>query len=835
MRLKWLRAVILTGVFFLAIVVFAYITNRGNTDLTADMGGATLPVISFGIEGYEANSLEGYTNEMEIAAMRDTITPANALGDITLHIHSYGNKITSLSYEVFSLDGETSLQKEKIKHPEKSISFLLGGALVPGTEGVMKVTLHTDKGKDIYYYTRVIKSDELFLNQCINFANDFHTKTFDKAQAEILSGALEPDVGGENDSFQEVTIHSDVEHVTWGKLHPTIGKEMRWSIKESNASYTSLLLNYQVTCPKEGSEPELYNVKEFFRVRYEEGTTYLLDYNRTMNQVFKGTTESLNEKGITLGIAPLDLPYITNKNGTIVSFVQERELWNYDQDNDALSLVFSFMDAEGIDARNQNDTHEIHLITMDDNGSTTFVVYGYMNRGKHEGEVGAAVYYYDINKNAVEEKVFIPSTKSFGITQDELGRLVYYNHQKEILYIMTAGTLHKVDMKEEKQEEIVKDLKTGQYVSSDDGHLVAYQMNGELQTATKVSVLNLATGKNHEIEAGKDESIKPLGFVKGDFVYGVSRVEDTGTTVAGQAVLPMYKVEICDGNGKVAKSYSMEQIYILDVFIEGNMITLNRTTKNGTVYTVIPQDYITNNEEKAESNIMLEVLNTDVKESQMRFTFSEGIQDEHPKILKPKQVLFENPTTISFENKDTLTKYYVYGTGKLIGTYDKAGYAIQKANECSGVVISSSQSYVWERGNRELTYELENMEPVRAAEGEGTLSACLRQIIKLEGQEVDVNAELAGGKSPLDVLTEYIQGTAMDLTGCTTEEMLYLIGKGTPVIAMTDSANAVLLTGYGKINVQFMNPATGTVELQPMDIMDEMVAGSGNTFIGYVK
>ena len=38
---------VLTTVFILAVIVSSYVTNRGNTDMSADMGGATLPRISF--------------------------------------------------------------------------------------------------------------------------------------------------------------------------------------------------------------------------------------------------------------------------------------------------------------------------------------------------------------------------------------------------------------------------------------------------------------------------------------------------------------------------------------------------------------------------------------------------------------------------------------------------------------------------------------------------------------------------------------------------------------------------------------------------------------------
>ena len=43
MKEKVKRAGILTFVFLIAVIVFSFLTNQGNADMTADMGGATLP------------------------------------------------------------------------------------------------------------------------------------------------------------------------------------------------------------------------------------------------------------------------------------------------------------------------------------------------------------------------------------------------------------------------------------------------------------------------------------------------------------------------------------------------------------------------------------------------------------------------------------------------------------------------------------------------------------------------------------------------------------------------------------------------------------------------
>lgn len=807
---RLIKAGILAGVFLIAIIVSSLLTNRGTADLTVDLSQPTLPRISFTVQGKNVNALAGHVDEMDITAMRDTITPMEENGTLQMTVDADGNEIQEIHYEVYSLDGADIYKKGEVKDlSDTPIQLDLNGALAEDvSEAVLKVILKVDK-KDVYFYTRIERPDDLAVGECLNFAEDIHTKTFDKKNASELGEYLEPNEEGDNTTFQTVTIHSSSSQLTWGNLAPEISSDVEWSIKESNSVYTSLLAKYQVTCVGDDEEVETYNIKEFFRVRYSGDELYLLDYNRSMNQVFNGNKKVLNENGILLGITSSNVPYETNKNGTIVSFVQERDLWTYNQAADELSLVFSFANKEGHDVRSRYDQHEVRIISVEDNGSTAFAVYGYMNRGEHEGEVGVDVYYFDIDKNAVEEKAFIPSNKSFAIAEDELGKMVYYSHERQMLFVLAGGKLYQVDLEKNKQEVLAENLQEGQYTASDDGHLLAYQTNGSLEKATEIRVLNLKSGKETTVEAKDGETIRPLGFVASDFVYGRQRPADKGRTVAGEELLPMYELEIRDSKNKVVKTYSVEETYISDIFIEENLVTLNRVTKSGDTYTGTNQDYISNNEVRKESNITLESYSTDLKQKQMRLTYADGIEDQSPKILRPKQVMLEKAVTIAFDGKIKSDKYYVYGMGDLIEIYDKAAYAIQKAEQVSGVVISSEQSYIWEKGNRDLVYYTD-AQAFKRADDQSSFEACEEQMKQYNAKRVN-------------------------LTGCTLSQVLYVINKGLPVIAMTDSSHAILLTGYSTTDVTYIDPDSGEEYTVSVNDMEAMTAGSGNTFIGYVK
>lgn len=834
MKEKVKRAGILTFVFLIAVIVFSFLTNQGNADMTADMGGATLPRIQIVSGEYEINPLVGYVSEMNVGKMRSTITPVDFQSGITLRIEEGVLPIKALTYEVCSSDGKEILYKEKRKEIGEEPSLTFPGLELADREAILKLTLHTEK-QDIYYYTRICTKEGTDSDACLAFAERFHNMTFGKENTESIAAYLENGTeDDETENLQKVTIHSDAEHLTWGELRPQIKGEVSRSIKEISGNYMTIVYDYEVECAGEQDETEVYQIREYLKVRYAEGTEYLLDYERTMEQELDASGNVLDNNGILLGIAKEELPYMANEAGTIVSFVQAGELWNYNQSQDALSLVFSFADSEGYDIRNLCKEHEIQIVSVNEQGDTTFKVIGYMNRGEHEGEVGTAIYFVDIEKNFVEEKAFIPDNISSEILLKEQEQLVYYNEQQEVLYAMKEGTLYKVDLEKGKKEALVENLEKDQYVSSKDGRLLAYQTVSSLENAEEVKVLDFVTGKERTVTCSSGEFIRPLGFISEDFVYGIGRKEDAGAFVTGEHVCPMYKLEIRDTDNEVVKTYQADQVYVTGVTVEEKMLILDRVVKNESVYTAVAKDYITSNEEVEKSNISVETYTSDEKERQVRIKYESGISDKKPKLLKPKQVLFENPVLIPFEEEGEAEVFYTYGKGKLLGIYASAADAIRQANENQGLVVSESQKYVWERGNRSLVYDIAGVDLSPYQEG-NTLAAALNRLFAYEGKTVDAAGEMAAGKKPIEILQEQFLGNVLDLHGCSPEELCYILGKGTPIIAMTDLNNAVLLIGYNDSMITYVKPDTGEKVSVPYEELEALTVASGNTYLGYLK
>ena len=264
--------------------------------------------------------------------------------------------------------------------------------------------------------------------------------------------------------------------------------------------------------------------------------------------------------------------------------------------------------------------------------------------------------------------------------------------------------MYQVDLKKNKQTTLAENLKEGQYAVSDDGHLMAYQSEGDKSGGTVIQVMNLSSLETNTVEAASGEKISPLGFVNGDFIYGKMKSEDAGKKASGESITPMYELEIRNSKNKKVASYSFvdKGIYISDILIDDNMVTLNRVEKSGDIYNVTSQEFITNNEERKDTAIKIEVYTTALMEKQMRITFAEGAGEKSVKVIRPNQLASKNELEMVLADNSESVKYYVYGVGELAGIYDKASYAIQKAQKISGVVISSDQKYVWEKGNPDL-------------------------------------------------------------------------------------------------------------------------------------
>ena len=111
----------------------------------------------------------------------------------------------------------------------------------------------------------------------------------------------------------------------------------------------------------------------------------------------------------------------------MIAFVNQGNLYSYHLNTNHFVHVFGFYKNHETDLRNINQEHEIQILKVDESGNITYMLYGYMNRGKHQSEVGIQVGLYNALLNTTEELIFIPYEKSFAILEKEMQQLNYIN------------------------------------------------------------------------------------------------------------------------------------------------------------------------------------------------------------------------------------------------------------------------------------------------------------------------------------------------------------------------------------------------------------------------
>lgn len=778
---------------------------------------------------------------MDGTAMRDTITPLREDLTLPVIIRTFQNQIEGISYEVRSMDMQRLIENGEIsafsqKNGEVKVELQFENILEQDTEYVLIFQVVSD-GKPVYYYTRIIREKDYYTRESLDFVMKFHTQTFDKAQAENLATYLEPDGKADNTTLQKVTIHSSLSQVSWGDFAGKRLEEPVPSIKEMGSSYNTIVLRYVVTAAGDKGEVEYYNVEEYYRVRYNSinSRMYLLNYERNMNQIFRGENGIVDNNRLLLGIASANVKYKANEKGNIISFVQEGELWLYNSDSHELSQVFSFLDPEGISERENNGQHEIQIMRIDETGSMDFVVYGYMNRGHHEGQTGIGVYHYDSLGNTVEEELFLPSNRSYEMLKADWGQ-IFYASDGNMFYLLADGKLYKIDLSSRKAEIVISELSSGSYAVSQDGRYIAWQKGGENLTNT-LKIMDLEGEEVRTIKGKGAEYLKPVGFVESDFVYGTVRAKDVAADHAGNSRFPMYKVTIADKNSKIIKEYQKEGYYVSNAYVEQDTIFLNRETRTEYGWTPAEQDTIKNQQLATNRLISVDTMVTEKKQTQVLLALpdQEAELARNPQVKVPREVVLEEEREVELQTDRQEENYYIYSGGKILMSTSSVTDAVQRADENMGVVVGARQKYIWRRG-RNTSQPMIGPGTVDAQVlSENSVARCLTYLLKTEELSIDVEDLLARGETPREILTEALADQkVLDLSGCSVNQVLYYVSLGTPVFAMVGQ-EAVLIVGYDEHNTILYRSGENEARKMGLQDSDAFFGGAGNIFLGYIE
>ena len=680
MSKKVIKPIVLIVVFIAALITFCITTNKGNKDMTTKQADATLPVMSFNLDKIKINTLHGYTTEMDPTKMRDCVIPISDDRKLSLSISTYGMAVDRISYKIRSMDGKRLVADDEISSFSNKDNTIQADVNMPNvmdenTEYLLVFTI-TSGQDNVYYYSRIMQTDGKAAAKVVEFAKKFHDETFIKDDKSFFTTYMETTTGDRN-TLAHVDLTSTVSQITWGSMAAAQYTNPVIALKEINDSYDVVTIDYVMSCVDGKGETEYYNVREYFRLRQTESRMYVLNYERTANQIFNSENSFISDSGsVMLGIRSSEAEYRANEAGSVICFVQEGDLYSYDINNGMIIKVFSFRDAEGIDERENWNHHDIKIVSVDEAGSIDFVVYGYMNRGTHEGEVGTGVYHYDGLAHTIDEEAFIPSKTSYEVLKAEMGKMLYLNEKNEF-YLMMDDSLYRINLGSMSVKKVVEGLSTGSYCASESNRYFAWVDSANQYSSNTIKVMDLKSGKTFEVKKGDDQYLRPLGFIGEDFIYGQANAADVVSDAAGNTTFPMNGLIILDTSDQSElKTYTPSGGYVEKISVDGYTVTIDLIAQNNGVYAEIGQDTIMNREADSKQKIALDTSQSDTKLTVSAISIAGGKKPDKLKQLTAQMTINSHDTAVDLKFDDNTVHFYVYAKGDVIFASDNISDAI---------------------------------------------------------------------------------------------------------------------------------------------------------------
>lgn len=800
-------------VIFIVASVLTYILTIGktvNTSNTHSMDEAGLPTVYMSSEsGMKYNYLHGYTGEVNELQIHDAITPIDDSRELDIYVKQYGCAVSGVSYELWTVDMNTLVERsEGVDYSGKDgvifATLEFKNLINKGQEYLLKIRLNTESYEEVCYYTRLVKLDDASVDNRLNYVDTFSENTRKDETLGRVTAKLEPNSSGDNTNLGRVNIHSKLSQVGFANLLPEMLTARQFTITEIDETRTSIVVTYK-TSTSDSTGDFSYNVREFYRIyQPSSSVTYVYNFERWMNQVFN-PSKAINSKGeIYLGIrSDAEVNMKSSSNGNMTAFEVDGTLWVFSAVKNSFSKVFSFGEEDTDGIREEYNNFGIKILNVYNNGNVDFLVYGYMNRGQHEGEIGISVFKYESTGRTSKEIIFIPRTDSFEIIANDVNELAYLTSEN-VFYMYSNGAVYYLDCNT--KEYMITDMKVIPELSqvNEGQSIYVYQTGDDMNKCKEMKILYLSTGEIYSLKSDSNEYIKMLGYIDGNIVYGKSFSDMLYVDSEGKEMLPLYTIIIMDKDRNVVRRYGESNIYVIDATFTSEQIVFDRVIRNEDgIFSITHSDALLSGSESSKKTLEVITDETDFRQKEQYISMIVGGNGK-ASVFDCKYEYNDNSNVmISDIYKQTTQYYYAYTYGELAKLCNSLGEAVNIANSGAGVVVNSEAVRVWDR-YKPTSYKFTLTEEYK----------------KLDNVTV----------------YEYIianKGTDKDLSGNPIDAAVYFLAKGNPIIAKTGNSSYELVYQYDSKNVFTYDLGTHTDKSYTKDKFDQIIKSYESILIIY--
>lgn len=881
-----IRIIVMAVFFVITIFLVDKFQNRQYKNLAMEMENATLPLVYVDYEGRYINCLHGYTTVVDTTMLRDCITPVTDDKKVTFAVDDKNGYAKTYSYELWSISGDSLIENGDLTSDTEENGYRIFDIdirmdIKPDTEYMLIFKLDGADGQTVRYYTRIVVNDNYHASELLDFVEQFNASTFDyeaNEEGSFIYPYMQAYKGQDDDSLSmgHLNLTSSYKELVWSGVNPVRITSIIPQIKEIDVNYAVIELDYVTTAENTDGESDYYSIKEYYRVSYKEpeteddtetatgaedaeasedtgeadnaGTISVMNFDRYIDEYFNRTGVDNKNNVYEIGVV-LDkkLDYRYSSDNKKIGFVRNGQLWLYNYSENQISMVFGFWMDDVENVRNTYNNYGINMISMDDDGNMIFAVYGYMNRGAHEGKLGISLCSYDAAEQEVTELVFAECNEPYAAMKDEVSRLTYYDGTN--FYFMLGNKVNCINVEEKQLSYYVDHVSLDHVYVSDDMQVMAYDSSDQAADNATLTLVNFATEQTYTLDAGAGKSLVCYGFKNRDLIYGICNTADSDISIDKDSFakknlsekvysrIPSYKLFIVDENGNQIKEYQKDDNYIIDISVEDDLIYMTKGSKKTDSFRLAEDDFITYKESDDVKRIDITTKTTSGI-AKLYFTVPSNIYLTYiPYLNITKNTVGDRSSDMLITVEDEYAGYMVYDNLGLTGIYEKAGDAINRATQIAGIVVSKDGEIVYRQSEMQAYNTIaSSIYHQSSGSVDASLWDCVYMTLIYEGvTDLTYEDMKASGTDPVQVLTELGKYPGADISGISLDLVFGYISNGIPVISRINDGRYVMVVSYNSEAVRYYDPVLDTEVRVSRKEYEAAMSQGNNELYSYVQ
>lgn len=795
---KYSKYVIFVFVFIVAIIYYTFHSNISMKNMlsnTDSIPESTLPRIYVEAGNEKINQLRAYKDETVNGVFNETLTIVPEDRKLILDIYDLNISLKGIAYEVRDKYTDALVERTQLENKDledlktyQRATLRIQNLIGRDQEYNLKIRIESTQQK-LYYYTTIVWLSSNKVNETLALARDFVEKSFNKTTGMVLINYMESNANADINQLNEVTLSSNYDQITWGSAYlatnSTVNKENLNMSLDSEIEFT--LLDAKTYCyiinaeyltksvDEKGKVNYYHNINEYV-FRTIDNKVLVMKYKRTTEEYLDINNLTVSGKRLYLGITNKNnLNIIKSNNKKYITFVKQKELYVYNDETNTISRFFTFRNEKDKTFKNIYDKYDVKVLKVTDEGNINFLVYGYQNRGRNEGQIGIILYTYNYDTNTVTEDVFIPVYTFYEDLRQDIARLAYLN-QNNIFTTYFNGAVYTVDLTSKDIIVLVNNVSNDSLKVSQTQRMVSWEQLAENKTKSIV-VLDNETNATQTINAVEDQIVINCGFLDEDLCYGIGSDKDLWTTHNREIAYMVHTLKFFNTKTGETKSYVDETFYFQNFTAYENRLKYKKFIKleetgYGHEFQYVRDDIIINTQHEEEN--LQEIVRADIHKYKKRVYYL-VITATNAVKKKESPALFINIVELSsLKEKQKTSYFYSYDNAKLINKRLFLSDAVKDCKDKFGFVKYKGRT-VWNRANKPA-YVFLNM-PV--------------------GRDADYSNNLQELKYRVVESTDFI---IMDGLLLSANEFEYYIAQHMPVTVYLKNGEYIFVTSFnGKI------------------------------------